>query len=361
MPKISKAEKITYPRTSRKKADMKTFDKVDQFVCTRCGKVFPYQKTYFPASQSQLYRGWGGYIPVCYTCMESLYDYYVDVLGSEEAAIERLCMKFDIYWHTDLYNMLNKNSAKMTRIKMYISKTFLIKWHGKTYDDTLDEKNGSKGPIEFREVMDEDYKASMEASNFQPRDIDTDSFLFWGPGFDESTYKELGMRYDNWTQDLPKPLSRVDEALYKQICIQEVNINRNIAAGKDIEKGQTALNNLLGSLNIKPNQKKEKEEADADLETTPLGVWARRWEENRPIPDDEDIPEPKLIKYITAWLFGHLGKAFGLRNVYTKLYDEEMERYRVQKPEFIGEDDDEVLVDLFGDGITGDNGGGDGG
>lgn len=144
---------------------------------------------------------------------------------------------------------------------------------------------------------------------------------------------------------MPKPLPIVEESLYKQICIQEAQINRKASVGQDVEKGQSALNNLLSSLNVKPNQKRDDE--SSDLETTPLGVWAKRWEDNRPIPDS-DVPEPKLIKYISVWFLGHLAKSFGLKNLNSQLYEDEMNKYRVTKPEYEGDEDDELLVDLFG-------------
>jgi hypothetical protein len=38
----------------------------------------------------------------------------------------------------------------------------------------------------------------------------------------------------------------------------------------------------------------------------------------------------------------------GLKNSYTKAYEEAMEKYRVKRPEYEDEDDDTVLNDVFG-------------
>ena len=351
MPKISKASKIV-PRSTKPGAPPPEKDKLDKYICSRCGKIYVRQKNNFPASQSPLFAGSGGYLPVCNHCIDNLFDHYKEALGGGDAAMERICMKFDIYWNPDIYGMINKVNSSASRVRQYISKTFLIKYIGRTYDDTLDERAGMGGTIMLSPDTDDETAEGVDVLG-RPTGVDARSITFWGKGFDAEAYKDLNARFERWTSEKPKPLDIVEESLYKQICIQEMSIARNAAAGKDIEKGQNALNNLLSSLNIKPNQRKD-DSADADIDGTPLGVWARRWEEKRPIPDD-DIPEPKLIKYITTWFFGHLGKAFNLRNVHSKLYEEAMDKYRVVKPEFEGEDDDEVMVDIFG----GDDSGGD--
>ena len=308
-------------------------------MCSRCGKMYTKQKGNFPASQSPLFIE-SGYLPVCNHCMEGLYEHYREALGSGEAAMQRLCLKFDIYWNPEIWGMVSKISTSTSRVRQYISKTFLIRYIGHTYDDTLDEAARPFIPLEMRDVEeDENGDAPIKT------DVTQETILFWGAGFDEAMYKELDMRYERWTKDLPKPMPIVEESLYKQICIQEAQINRRASAGQDVEKGQNALNNLLSSLNVKPNQKKDDE--SADLETTPLGVWAKRWEENRPIPEyDDEIQEPKIIKYITAWFYGHIAKSLGLKNMYSQVYEDEIAKYRVEKPEYEEDDDDQIIADV---------------
>lgn len=283
-------------------------------------------------------------MPVCNHCVDDLYDHYRESLGAE-GALRRICSKFDVYWNKEIYGMINKANTSVSRVRSYISKTNLIRYNGKTYDDTLDEETHIALPLAIEDVLPPEEGGPGE-DEFKPN-VNVETILFWGPGFEEDTYRELDLRYERWTRDLPKPISTVEEALYKQISIQEVQINRNATAGKDIEKGQNALNNLLSSLNVKPNQKKD-DSADANLESTPLGVWAKRWEENQPIPD-EDIPTSSIISCVITWFYGHLGRAFGLRNVHTKLYDDAIEKYRVTKPEYDEESDDEIMVDVFGE------------
>ena len=44
---------------------------------------------------------------------------------------------------------------------------------------------------------------------------------------------------------------------------------------------------------------------------------------------------------------GHVSKMLGLKNTYTRLYEQEIERLRVEKPEYEDEDDETLLIDSY--------------
>ena len=54
------------------------------------------------------------------------------------------------------------------------------------------------------------------------------------------------------------------------------------------------------------------------------------------------------MKYVTVWMFGHLCKMLGIKNSYCKMYEDEIAKLRVERPEYDDEDDDTMLNDLFG-------------
>ena len=138
------------------------------------------------------------------------------------------------------------------------------------------------------------------------------------------------------------------EALIRQICSLELDINRDRIAGKSVDKSVNALNNLLGSANLKPTQ--QKQDGDNSNENTPFGVWIRRWETQRPIPEpDPDLEDVDgIVRYISIWFLGHLCKMLGIKNTYCKLYEEEIDKMRVDRPEYEDEDDETVFNDIFG-------------
>ena len=257
-------------------------------------------------SQSPLYRGNHGYIPTCRNCIDEMFNHYKQVMGDEKEALKRICMKFDIYWNEEVYNMLSKANTSTSRVLTYIARTNLIKYQGKTYDDTLDEEYNSALSAYIRPVLTDD-----EGDN-EGVQIDESVRAFWGAGFNDAWYEELNSRYDYWTSKFPTDfeLGVGTQALLRQICILETQINKDLMAGKPVEKLVNSLNTLLGSANLKPEQLKKDEAIDSSIENMPLGVGVKKWEDTRPLPDM--APEFKdvdgIIKYISTWFYGHLGK-----------------------------------------------------
>lgn len=113
-----------------------------KFYCCRCGTSYSRKKGYFPVSHSLMYRG-SGYLPVCNDCVEDMYEQYRDSLGDDKEAMRRMCMKLDLYWNEDIYNMVERTVGVNSRIRNYIGKTNLIRYIDKTFDDTIAE--GSSG------------------------------------------------------------------------------------------------------------------------------------------------------------------------------------------------------------------------
>lgn len=319
-------------------------DAPDKFYCTRCTRNYTKQKGNFPASQSPLYRENGGYLPVCRHCVEEMYQHYKTVLGDEKSAIRRICMKFDIYWNDKVYNMLNKSSTTNSRVLSYISKSNLYQFVGKTFDDTLDEEN---------ELMQRSANVALDeivTDNNEEISIASEIVEFWGAGFAPSFYIDLERRLKYWCGDADRYSMDVSEcAIIRQICMLEVTITRDTAAGKSTDKSVNALNTLLGSANLKPVQKKKEENLDAAAESTPFGVWIRKIENTRPIaePDPQLKDVDGIAKYVSVWFLGHLCKMMKIENTYSRLYEEEMARLRVERPEYEGEDEEAVFEDIF--------------
>lgn len=315
-----------------------------KFYCCRCGTSYSRQKGFFPVSHSPMYRG-SGHIPMCSDCVESMYEQYRATLGSDEAAMKRICMKLDLYWNKDIYAMVERTAGVHSRVRNYIGKTNIIRYIDKTYDDTIEEEALAM-PDEATAVQP---VVDDKPTEPEPVEMDIDQSIidFWGTGYTSDFYMELERRYAGWTagKEIVDPSER---SLYQQVCLLETIIARDAAQGKSIDKNVNALNAVLGSMNLKPAQKKN--DADAELEKMPLGVGIQKWEYSRPLPetpkDKRDIRG--TIRNITTWYLGHACKMVGLRNSYCKMYEEAMDELRVKHPEYDEEDDDSLLNDIFG-------------
>lgn len=311
-------------------------------ACTRCGKAHSNRSQFFYKSQSDLFIENDRYIPVCKDCMSELYDNYKQELGGDKEAMRRLCMKFDIYWNDIIYGSLDKTATAKNCVSAYIRTSNLRQYKEKTYDTTLKEEAEREDAITL-----EDTKSKpSEELEISPEIVD-----FWGGGLTPSFYRELEHRLSKWIdgRDI-KDVDIGEITVIKQICLLEVMINQDIAIGntKSVEKNVRALDALLGSANLKPVQKKV-ETPDEKETNTPFGVWIRRIEESEPIPEpkEEYKDVDGIARYISVWFLGHLSKVLNINNRYSNLYEEEMARLTVERPEYEGYDDEEILEDIF--------------
>ena len=333
--------------TPRRRSQERTPDptiSTQKHYCCRCGTAYSRKKGYFPVSHSPMYRG-SGYLPFCVDCVDEMYDQYVQELGDAKEAMRRMCMKMDLYWSESIYTIVERSAGTNSRVRNYVGKTNIVRYIDKTFDDTIKEEIAAGGGTSYVLPTTQGKEPAAED------DIPTDQAIvdFWGAGFQHDFYMELERRYDNWTggEEKAKNLQPAERALYQQICMQEAIISRAAAAGEPTDKAVNTLNTLLGSMNLKPAQRKEN--ADIELEKMPLGVGIQKWEYSRPLPETpkENRDIRGVIKNITTWYLGHACKMVGLKNSYCKAYEDAMEELRVKRPEYDEEDDDSMLSDIF--------------
>lgn len=320
-------------------------------VCAKCGTAFSRKKGFFPASYAPLWKG-AGYLCICRDCIEAMYLTYLQQSNDAKIAVRQMCRKLDLYWSDKVYELVEERSTNRSIMTRYMAKLNTSAYVGKCYDDTLEEEGRiwdfDNVVVVNNETTTEEVSESDDPIYIEDDDIEiTDDVVrFWGSGYPQSMYKELEQRRRYWMSKMPDGLE-IDigtEALIRQICSLELDINRDRIAGKSIDKSVNALNTLLGSANLKPNQKKD-ENADSNLANTPLGLWLYRYEYKRPLPEiDEECKDSNHIrKYVFTWM-GHLCKMMGKKNAYTKLYEDEIERLRVEMPQY---DDDDLSDEEF--------------
>ncbi len=321
----------------------------DAAVCFRCGTKYGKRRGIFPVSYAATHKG-VGFLPVCKQCAEEMYNIYLSQCGDAKLAMRQMCRKFDLYWNATVYDEAINRSGTRSLLTMYMQRLTANRFAGKSYDDTLLEEDVmwsfTTAQPEVEEKQDEPDVETEEKEIEIPDEVKS----FWGSGYSTDMYLELEQRREYWMSSLPTgtPITVGLEALIRQICNLEIVIAKDSAAGRPIEKSVNSLNTLLGSLNIKPTQIKD--DVDSATERTPFGVWIRRWETQRPIPE----PDPELqdvdgiIKYLLVWVYGHLAKMLDIKNVNSELYEKEIERLRVTRPEYNEEDDESMLNDIFG-------------
>ena len=338
-------KRMTPGKTVTKPPEKESF--TGPFHCVKCGRQFAKQKGNFPPSQSVLYAGNNYFNPWCYNCIDALYDAYRNDCGlGDKAAIRRTCMHLDIYWSQVIFqNMENNPGNAPTRMREYVKRTNLgFTYLGKTYDDTLAEE--IEAVLAESDVIDEERDQSVNLY----ADISPEVMAFWGEDLSPEEYKSLQARYDRWigTGQYQEDDPAV-QTLLRQICMAEYDINKGRAEGKSVDKVQATLNTYLGSLNAKPSQKQT---APTGFESMPLGVGIQRWEETRPVPEasEEWRDVDGIVHYVTVWFIGHLCRMLKIDNRYSQMYEDEINKLTVERPEYEGDDGDtETIFDgMFG-------------
>lgn len=317
----------------------------ESVICFKCGSKFARRRGSFQANYGENYKGLG-YLHICKDCIDSMYESYFNQVKDSKMAVRQVCRKLDLFWNESVFNLASLKSSSRSVMSRYITKVNSLNYAGKSYDDTLIAEGSlwSFANSEGSQPSEESNEFSSSASQ-TPEDIVT----FWGSGYSDDMYRELEQRRQYWMSRFPKgvELDVGTEALIRQICSLELDINRDRFAGKPIDKSVNALNNLLGSANLKPTQLKN--EPDNAYDKTPYGVWIRKLETQRPVSEtSEELKDVDgIIRYISIWFLGHLCKMLGIKNTYCKLYEEEIEKMRVEHPEYEDEDDETMFNDIF--------------
>lgn len=323
----------------------------DKVICFRCGKAFSRRRSFFPVSYAILYKG-VGYLPFCRDCIETMYNTYLSQCNNAKDAVHQMCRKLDVFWSESLFDSVFRQNTTRTVMSQYLAKLSTVSYAGKSYDDTLASEGtlwlfSSSAPTLTPESQPLVLETDEDADTDSDEPVSEEVVAFWGPGYTPNMYRGLEQRRSYWMSRFPQgaDMDIGTEALIRQICSLELDINRDRAAGKAVDKSVTALNTLLGSANLKP---KQKDDAAAGLVEIPLGVWLHRYENERPLPEiDDDMKDVnKIQKYVFTWL-GHVCKMLGKKNGFSRLYEQEVQRLRVERPEFVDEDDEEMIMDVL--------------
>ena len=329
---------------------------VGKVFCTRCGMAYTKRRNFFPVSYAKLHKGIG-YVPVCRKCIDQMFREYLDEFGDTALAARQICRKLDLYYDDKLFGLVSNKAAANNVMFQYLYRLTNSTYAGKSYDDTLINENGTidprkdsltklytKNDVEEEPTKNEEPADVIEqdpepiAEEIEEEPVSDEIIAFWGKGYSPEMYRRLEQRWAYWSSKYPKDeeLDIGTEVILRQICSLELDINRDRAADRPVDKSVNTLNTLLGSLNLKPVQKKD--DFDSSINNTPLGVWLYRFENKRPLPDN--YPDSPILKYIFTWM-GHLCKMLGVKgNKYTQLYDEAIRRNTVDKPEYEGDEDE---------------------
>lgn len=321
------------------KSAFKTEEKrPNEFWCCRCPKHFTKQQGNFPASRSDIYVANNGYLPICKSCLTELYLYYCNELDNPIEAARRICMKFDIYFDKNIITNILATSTKEVAITVYVGRVVTTSGKNKSFDDTLKEEAEE---MERRSSLED-----FEDKEAREAEIIRKGREMWGIDFTVSDYEFLNDEFEDWNRSCAVD-GKTRESLVKDLCVIKLQQNKALAVG-DVEtynKLSTTYQKTLTTAELTPKQVSDAERATEK----PMGVMIAMFENDRPIP--EPLPEWKdvdgIMKLILVFFIGHLCKMLGLKNKYSKMYEDEMKALSVDVPEEIQDGDSEDIFDYL--------------
>ena len=326
-----------------------------------CGSPYKARSArYFPrAYGSPLWVGYGGYIPVCKSCLENLYEQYYTRLKNENAALRRICMKFD-YYYSPIIAEKAKQEREKESVTSDVGKSLIFyfldilgrqEYQSKNYDNTISEESIVRQTLTEPGDMDVASQFLEDTDAEDDRDLTQDLFYFWGAGFEPDEYLTLQEEYEDWMTRYIVD-SKAREQLIKEACKTKALMNRAL------KEGNTEQYSKLSDLwkkNMDAAELSPRAERVAAKETEiPLGVMVQRFEKERPIgqPDPEWEDVDGIMKLILVYFIGHLSAMCGVKNRYATMYHEEMDKYRAKDPELSDTEDDEDVFDyVFSEGV----------
>ena len=197
--------------------------------------------------------------------------------------------------------------------------------------------------------FDEDHVDDVDEFNENSRIVKQAKKRF-GKNYNVADLVFLENEYQDWIKRYACD-TKAQEVLFKRICCKELEIDKAQKQGKDTKEMDKTLQDLMGSLQVKPNQSNSNALTEAKTFGQLIGRWEDEYDGGKPIPEpDEDFKDvDKIGLYIDVFFKGHLAIMAGIKNAFSRLYDKFIAKYTVTKPQYNEDTDSEELFDqIFG-------------
>ncbi len=322
-----------------------------EYYCTCCGKCYKKQVgNFYKSINSILWKGNNGYIPICKSCSEVIYNGLIKFYnGNEEHALHRWCEIFDYPYDEEASAMTAAQGHVITsKISLYPSKinTIQVRNRGLTYFDTIKKEAGETERIRTANDL---VEPSDDDSGFIVTKAITKK---WGYGHKPEEYEWLEEKEEDWRSRVDCK-SKPQEELIRMICLSQLNIQNCQQNGSKITEAMKAFQDLLASCNLQPRQNTSNEDF---IEQNTFGTMIRMVENERPVaerdPEWEDVDGIK--NYIDTYVYGHLAKVAHIENENADKYNAELAKYTVTRPDYY--DDENSQETSLLDKIIGDKG-----
>ena len=306
----------------------------DIYFCHMCNYFHNAQSFYSDKRYSS------GLFPICKKCLIGMacdYDKKTNQYTDNRQKTMDVLKMMDLPYIDSMYqsaltsmseDIQDKHRATAWQHYITVIKS-LPNWRGKTWKD-------SEMPSDMLEdeIVNENSRILKQAKRR------------FGDGYSNSDLIFLETEYQDWIKRYACE-NKAQELLFQRICFKQLDINKAQKAGKDTKELDKTLQDLMGSMSLKPNQNN----SNALTEAKTFGQLIQKWETEKPIPepDEEFKSVNKIGLYIDVFFKGHMAKMMNLKNAFSRTYEKFMKKYIVDKPQYDEEADSETLFDqIFG-------------
>jgi len=310
--KVDKIEtgSFTFPEEEKKVA-VNT-----DLTCSCCGQLKEEKEFYRSFSIANKARGKSN---LCSSCIDAIWASYLARFSNDlKRSLYYFCILIDIPFFKNIIEEISPSGNNQSFIKKYIARIISIgSINGEVVfldGQLLWDGTNEKDPNFF------DYDA--EEVTYAPTKEDV---RYWGKIPPNDIYF-LKQEFEDWRKRYELKEKNMEE-IVKQICFKQLRIHRLNEANQNTSKELTDLQNLMTTANLKPVQNK-----GIGTEENCLGNWIKRFENERPIPAPDPVFEDVdgIWKKIRIWFLGHFSKVFNYENEYSREYEQEMAKYRVE-------------------------------
>jgi hypothetical protein len=294
----------------------KTEIKKEKLTCTSCGSDKNPEDFY--ASNSPFHKHTGK-LHLCKVCLWNFIDDDIERLKIALRMVDKPFLVSLLQSSIEEAEKTNKNL-----IKIYMKNVGMNQYKTSTWDDS--EFNGHKS---IKKQTRESEEVLLEIDNDEELTQQELKNLihFFGKGFETEDYIWLQNEYEDFLNRYECD-SKGMELLIKEICLQQLDIQKRRAVGEKVDAQLKTLQDLLGSSNLKPVQ----ETGANAVEQESFGTLIKKFEREKPIPEADPLWKDVdgIGKYIKTFFFGHMARALGIENKYQDEYQNEINKYTVE-------------------------------
>lgn len=298
---------------------------LDYVYCHKCGD-FKSKTTFY---QHKEYAS--GYFPICKDCLLQMVEQRTnkkDKPNETKESVQEVLHMMNKPYINSLYESCVKGTLDDTgeRTKNSSFKVYMVQISSLPQWKNLTWKNSDFGYTKVTEDAEDEEENKKELIKKGRKRFGA---------YPQQDLLFLEKEYEDWVSRYPCD-TKSQEILFQGICCKQLEIDKAQKREADTSKLYKDLQDMMGSLNIKPNQS----DGDGLTDTLTFGQLIAKWEDEKPIPEPEgDFKDiDKIGLYIDVFFKGHLAKMMELKNGYSALYDKFIGKYTVKKPEYDGED-----------------------